>query len=134
MLIDKELEKLYNDLLASEQSQFFMHGFDLSLKLFSDSKKISLVTPVYFGGNYIPHSVRSGITKSPPFERWATIKTHLSINEEDFSVTLHYDDTTEVLNSFRLLHLLENFCALAEEWRIYLDEHDRNDLLHVIAR
>lgn len=134
MLVEKELQRLFQDLITNEQAQIFLSGSDVTVQIFDNSTKISLTTPVYFGGNYIPNSVRLGIKKSPPFDKDQTIKTTLSVNEESFRVFLHYIGSTEILNNTKFAHLLENFCYLAEEWRIYLDEHDKNDLVYIYQR
>lgn len=131
MLVEKEIQKMFQDLVANDQAQIFLSGSDVSVRIFDNSTKISLTTPVYFGGNYIPHSVRSGITKTPPFERNQTIKTSLAIDEDSFRVFLNYIGTTEILNNTKFIHLLEDFCYLAEEWRIYLDEQDKNDRIYI---
>lgn len=134
MLVEKELQKIYQDLISHDQTQIFLSGSDVTVRVFDNSTKISLTTPVYFGGNYIPPSVRSGITKSPPFEKTQTINTTLTVDEDSYRIFLHYIGTTEVLNNTKFAYLLENFCYLAEEWRIYLDEHDKNDLIYVYSR
>lgn len=134
MLVEKEIQKIFQDLVANEQAQIFLSGSDVSVRVFDNSTKISLTTPVYFGGNYIPQSVRSGIVKTPPFERSQAIKTSLAVDEDSFRVFLNYIGTTEILNNAKFASLLEDFCYLAEEWRIYLDEQDRNDRIYVFNR
>ncbi|MEM1283633.1 MAG: hypothetical protein AAGG81_08780, partial [Chlamydiota bacterium] len=109
-------------------------GSDVSVRVFDNSTKLSLTTPVYFGSNYIPKSVRSGVRKTPPFERTQTINTSLTIDEESYRVFLNYIGKTEILNNAKFTHLLEDFCYLAEEWRIYLDEEDKNDRIYVHIR
>lgn len=134
MLLEKEIQKLFQELVSSEESQIFMSGFDISVCIFDHSSKVSLMTPVYFGGNYLPHSVRYAITKSPPFEKQQAIRTFLTVDEENYRVFVNYVGPTEILNNSKFLSLLEEFGFLAEEWRIYLEEHDRNDRVYVNAR
>lgn len=134
MLAHKELQKVYQNLLSQNYAQLFINGSDITLTIFDDSSKISLTTPVYFGGNYIPNSVRVAIKKHPPFEKYQSIKTSLTINEDDFRIFLNYLDTTEALNNEKFTHLLEDFCHIAEEWRIYLEEHDKEDLIYINNR
>lgn len=131
MLIEKEYQKLVHELLTHERAQIFLSGSDISVTIFDHSTKLSLATPVYFGSDYIPKSVRQGITQSPPFEKNQNIRTFISVDEENHRVFLHYLGTTETLNSSKFTSLLDNFSYLASEWRIYLDEHDKNDLVHV---
>jgi hypothetical protein len=134
MLVEKEIQKMFQDLVTKDRAQIFLSGLDVTVHVFDNSTKISLTTPVYFGSNYIPKSVRYGVTKSPPFDKNQTIKTTLTVDEKSFRVFLNYIGTTEILNNTKFTHLLEDFCYLAEEWRIYLDEHDKNDLVYVYAK
>lgn len=131
MLLEKEYQKLIHDLLTHERGQIFLSGSDISVTVFDHSSKMSLATPVYFGSDYIPKSVRSGVSKSPPFEKNQSIRTYLTIDEENHRIFLHYLGTIETLNSAKFTNLLDDFSYLAGEWRIYLDEHDKNDLIHV---
>jgi len=133
MLVDRELQKIFQELMSNNQVQIFMDGCDVSVQVFDNSCKLSITTPVYFGGNYIPKSVRTGISKSPPFEKNQSIKTTVSVEEESFRVFLNYLGSTENFNNNKFNQLLDDFCYLAEEWRIYLEEHDRNDRVYVHA-
>lgn len=131
MLVQKELKKLFKDLKTCNRGQFFLSGYDITVQVFDNSAKLSLSTPIYFGGNYIPKSVRHGVAKLPPFEKNHMIKTFLRIDEENYRIFLQYLGTTEAFNDSKFMNLLEDFHCLAEEWRIYLDEHDKNDLVYV---
>ncbi|MEC7840215.1 MAG: hypothetical protein VX777_09280 [Chlamydiota bacterium] len=133
MLVERELQKIFQELMANDSVQIFLDGYDVSVQVFDDSSKLAITTPVYFGGNYIPKSVRAGIKKSPPFDRSQTIKTTLNINEETYRIFLNYLGSTETFNNNKFSQLLDDFCHLAEEWRIYLDEQDKNDRVYVNA-
>lgn len=134
MLIEKELEKIFHDLVTLDKTQVFLSENDVTISSFDHASKLILTTPIYFGGNYIPQSVRHGITKTPPFERCQTIKTFFTVDEGNFRIFLNFRGTTDDMNNKKFIHLLEDFCYLADEWRIYLDEHDKNDLIYIKAR
>ena len=131
MLVGKELERLFHELIQNDQAQLSIGTSDITVRTFDRASKLSLTTPVYFGGSYIPKSVRLGMKKAPPFERNQTIRTTLSIDEENFRIFLSFIGATNLLNSQRFMALIEEFCHLADEWRIYLDEHDKNDLVYI---
>jgi len=133
MLVEKEVKRLYHELIQHEYAQVFLSGSDITVRAFDNHSKIFLTTPIYFGGNYIPKSVRQAIAKTPPFDKDQTIKTSITVDEENFRIFLNFIGAIEILNNKRFHQLLEDFCYLAEEWRIYLDEHDRNDLVYVRA-
>lgn len=134
MLIEKALKKIFQDLVTQDNTQVFLSENDVTIRSFDHASKLILTTPVYFGGNYIPQSVRLGINKSPPFEKNQTIKIFFTIDEEHFRIFLNYRGMTDDMNNKKFVHLLEDFCFLANEWRIYLDEHDKNDLVHIKVR
>ncbi len=129
-----ELRKLFEDLKKNEQSVLFLSEYDINVQIFIDSGKLLLTTPVYFGSNYIPGSVRNGIKKTPPFTKDRIMRTSLKVDEKHFRIFLQYLGAVEVFNSEKFVHLIEDFHYLAEEWRIYLDEHDKNDLVHIRSK
>jgi len=133
MTTKSELNKVFKDLKRNEQAQVFLCDSDITISVFDTASKIAFHSPIYFGSNYIPKSVREGIKKSPPFEKLQVIKTYLTVDEPNFRVFLHYLGSTEDLNQKKLQELVDEFEYLSGEWRIYLDEHDKRDLIHVKA-
>ncbi len=131
MLLESDLRKLFKQLMNNDQAQIALFGTDITIRMF-DSSKLSLTAPVYNGGNYIPSSVRKCVSQRSPFH--SDIKTNLVIDENKFEVDLNYSGRLESINSEVFSHLLEEFSWLAGEWKHFLDEHDRNDLVHVKAR
>lgn len=131
MVVKSELNKIYHELKTHDQAQYFLCDSDVTVRVFDNASKIGFLSPIYFGGNYIPKSVREGIKKSPPFEKLQAIKTYLTVDETNCRVFLHYIGTMEALNQNKLHGLIEEFEFLSAEWRIYLDEHDKNDLVYV---
>lgn len=128
MILDSDIKKLFKYLHDRNSAQIRLMGSDIWVAIDQNSV-ISLVTEVYFGGNFIPKSVRSSIITKPYFDR-ETIPTSLSIDEEHFKIFLKYHDKIEHLNQRTLIDVLEEFSYLADEWKLYLDEHDKNDLVY----
>lgn len=130
MIVEKNLKKLFQQLDHDDTAQITLGGNDITIRVFDDASKISLATTVYFGGNFIPKSVRNGISQKSPFNR-VSIKTSLAIDEKQYLVNLHYLGHLEHMNNLNFTSLLEEFTWLARAWRAYLDEHDKNDLIRV---
>lgn len=130
MIIEKDLKKLFQQLDHDDVAQVTLAGSDVLIRVFDDASKISLATTVYYGGNFIPKSVRNGISQKSPFNN-ISIKTSLAIDERQYLVNLNYLGHLEHLNNQNFTHLLEEFTRLAHAWRAYLDEHDKNDLVRV---
>jgi hypothetical protein len=130
MIIEKELRKLLHRLVKEEIAQITLGASEVTVRVFDNSTKISLASSVYFGGNFIPKSVRNCLTQTPPFTYGHT-KTFLAVDEENFRIILNYVGGLDHLNKRMFVDLLEEFSWLADEWRLHLDEHDKNDLIHV---
>jgi hypothetical protein len=132
MIIEKELRKLIHQLVKEDVAHITLGGSDVLVHTFDHSTKISLSTTVYFGGNFVPLSVRKCVTAKPAFEN-GHLKTTLFLDEEHFQITLNYLGGLDHLSKRMFIDLLEEFSWVADEWRLYLDEHDKNDLIHVRA-
>lgn len=130
MIIEKELRKLLHRLIKDEIAQITLGGSEVLVHVYDNATKISLSSPVYFGGNFIPLSVRKCISQTPNFER-GHIKTELKLDDNNYQISLKYVGGLEFLNKRKFVDLLEEFSWLADEWRLFLDEHDKNDLIHV---
>ena len=131
MLLENDLNSLLSGLAQNKNAEVFLHGSVLTLELIDQaSSKLLLSTPVYNGGNYIPKSVREGLKKHPDFSRHA-MHTNFVVDEENFIVTLAHNNSLLETTKARLVDILEEFSILADEWRLYLDEQDKNDLIHV---
>jgi hypothetical protein len=129
MIVEKEIKKIIHQLSEVQSAQVVLNGFDMTIRLFDHSKKLSLSTPVYFGGNYLPASVRKCISQRPPFHHH--IHTFLSVDEPHFEVSLNYEGGLQNMSNENFIELLESFTENAEDWRIILDENDKQDLVHV---
>ncbi|QLH37588.1 MAG: hypothetical protein HWD61_09770 [Parachlamydiaceae bacterium] len=130
MIIEKDLQKLFQKLDHDDTAKITLSGNDIFIKVFDEASKISLSTTVYNGGNFIPKSVRNGISQKSPFNH-VSIKTSLAVDENQYLVNLNYLGHLEQMNNQKFTHLLEEFSWLAHAWKAYLDEHDKNDLIRV---
>lgn len=131
MITEQDLQKLFHQIVHKDVGSISLNGSTIAVRVFEQDSLLSLTTPVYKGGNYIPPSVRRCVSeKNPPFAS-DLIKTYLTLNEENFEITLNYMGLLESLDRKKFKDLLEEFSWIAEEWRGYLDEHDRHDLIHV---
>ncbi len=131
MLVTKELKKVFQQLLQEDVANINVGGSNITIRIFDKATQFSLSTEIYFGGNFIPKSVRnSTATKQSPFVR-SNIKAFLTIDENAFKIYLGYMGRLDNMNNEAFRLLLEDFSWLADQWRIYLDKHDKNDLIHV---
>lgn len=133
MIIDKELKKLFDQLTHENTAQIDIAGSNITVSMFNHGSILSLATPIYYGGNYIPKSVRDCIKEKVPFDR-GRIKTSLTVEEEKFQILLNYKGFVANLTHQKFIDLLDEFTWFAEEWRYFLDEHDKNDLVHIPLR
>lgn len=133
MLVEKEINRLLRELSSTEQAQIHLNGFAVAVNMIDHGSKLLLTTPVYFGGNYIPKSVRCSLKKKAPFDRLG-LQTSLEIDEDNFSISLHYSGNPAPRGYSGIVELIEDFSWLAERWRDYLDEQDKNDLIYIPAR
>lgn len=130
MIVEKNFRKLIHQLLKEEIAKISLGNSEVLIHVFDNATKISLSSRVYFGGNYIPKSVRLCLAHKPAFET-GRIKTYHTLDEENFEITLNFIGGLDHLNKRMFIDLLEEFSWLADEWRLHLDEHDKNDLVHV---
>ena len=130
MNLEKDLKRLFVQLNKDQFVKIAIGGDDITLIVSDDASKISLGVSVYFGGNYIPSSVRKCIKEKPDFDEQA-IPTFVTIDEQAYQIRLNYVGLTSHLNSQKFVSLLEDFSWLAQEWQMLLDGHDKDDLIHV---
>jgi hypothetical protein len=133
MILEKDLNKVLNRLYYDEAIQIHSGGSNISVRLLDRNSKISLRASVYEGDNYIPMSVRKCVGGKTPFSGgW--IHTDVTIDEANFQVFLSYVGGAQRLNPQNIKDLLEEFSWQADEWRLYLEEHDKHDLMHVFVK
>lgn len=125
--------ELLDHLIEEESAEVDLYGIKIQLSLKEHLPFLSLSSVVYKGGNYIPKSVRGSLKEEEhPFE--SSMPVTLSIDERQYQISLNYKASIEDLNTVNFKEILEEFCFLAEEWRSYLDEHDRHDLVYIHAK
>jgi hypothetical protein len=129
MLIEKDIQHILNQLSEGEATKVSLGGSDIFIRSIDNASKLSLITSVYYGGNYIPSSVRRCLSHKFPF--YPSMRTYLTLDESNFQIHLHYLGSIESLNQAHFKELIEEFSWIADEWRVYLDEHDKNDLVYV---
>jgi hypothetical protein len=130
MLIEQEVNRLLSELSQADRAQIHLNGYAVSVNMMDKGSKLGLTTPVYLGGNYIPKSVRGSLNRKVPFDRLA-FPTTLVVDEEAFSISLKYVGDLSPSGYQGIVDLLEDFSWLADKWRDYLDEQDKNDLVYV---
>jgi hypothetical protein len=131
MLLEQDIQKIWHQLSGGDPIKIAFDGSEVMIRFLDHASKLSLTTSVYYGGNYIPASVRRGLTYKPPFTYHSFVPTFFTIDEENFQIYLNYLGQAENLTKGNFKELLEEFGWLAEKWRLYLDEHDKNDLVYV---
>lgn len=133
MIVEKELRKLLHQLIKEETAHIKLGDSDVTVHIFDNATKIYLSSLVYFGGNFIPKSVREGILKKPRFDD-GHLPSTFALDEERFRISLNYVGRLDHLKKRMFIDLLEEFSVLADEWRLYLDDHDKQDHIHVRAK
>ncbi len=124
------IKELIDYLKLYGRAQVPSSGSNVVVEFSRAADQLSFETLVYQGENYIPPSVR--LCLSPSFRGPASnLKSTLSIDENSYSVSLHYQENTPLLTQDILMSLLEEFSWLSEEWRRVFDDHDKRDLVHV---
>jgi hypothetical protein len=124
------ISQILNQLAEGDCVKLNFDGSDVMVRFIDQSSKLSLTALVYQGDYYIPSSVRKCLLTKAPFSH-PFLLTSTSVNETKFQIQLNYLGLAESLTQSNFKQLLEEFNAMAEKWRIYLDEHDKRDLLHI---
>ena len=130
MLLEKDLQKLFHQLCHNDVAQVSLGNSEITVRVVDGASKLSLSTAVYSGSDFIPYSVRNCVLQKST-SRSHHIKTALRVDEENYKVSLNYLGSLETLNHRALVDTLKEFSLLADEWRLVLDENDKNDLIHV---
>ncbi len=130
MLIEEDIQKILDQLESGKPITLAFDGSDIIIHFLDDASKLFLTTSIYKGGNYIPSGVRRCLSQKAPIPH-PILKTFFNIDEMHFQIHLNYLEKTQELSSQCFKDLLEKFIWIAENWRLYLDEHDKNDLIYV---
>ena len=130
MLLEKDLRKIFKQLVSDDVAHVQLGDSDITIQVHDNSSKLSLLASVFEGGNFIPKSVRDCTLGKAPFIS-EHIKAGLVFDEDHFRIFLRYLGRVESLNHESFKALLEEFGWLADEWRIFLEDHGKQDLVHV---
>lgn len=130
MLIKEGLEKFILNLVAIGRATVDYGNSKLHVEFDREQKQVRLSTQVYFGGNYIPQSVRGALLLSPPFSI-REIATSFFVNEEAFTIDLQHIAKGISLFPREISSLVENFIFLAESWKTLLEEEDEKDRIYI---
>jgi len=133
MIEEKQLIHILRELVDHEWVQLTLEGNPVAIRIFDNASKLMLSAPVYLGSNYIPKSVRKTISQPAPFDSHH-IRTYMHVVEDEYKIILHYLGRVEDLDKKNFHFLLEEFCSLAEEWRLLLDKDDRSDRVYIRAQ
>lgn len=130
---NQSFSDLYKRLISDHHVQIEMGGAEVDVRISDHNHQITLTASVYEGGNFIPLSVRKCVKGKIPFGgQW--IPTKLIINEAEYQVLLTYNGIVSEIDLQSFKDTLEEFSWQADEWRLYLEEHGRHDLVYVHAR
>lgn len=130
MLIEKDIQQILSQLAVRDSINVPFDGSEIMVRVIDDASKLSLTALVYEGGNYIPSSVRNCLSRKSPWF-YPSILTFLTIDEQHFQIKLHYLGQAHALTQHQFKEILEEFGLMAQKWRVYLDDHDKNDLIYV---
>jgi hypothetical protein len=133
MLIEKDIKKIFSQLAVVNAVDVPFDGSQIMVRLMDNASKLSLTALIYEGSDYIPPSVRSCLSRKSPFFN-SMILTSLTVDEQHFQIRLQYLGQMKSLTQADFKQLLEDFGSIAEKWRLYLDDHDKNDLVYVRAK
>lgn len=131
--VQNNFQEIIKKLIHGDIVRLTFNQSEINMRCFEDASKLSLSTAVYSGGNYIPSSVRKGLSEKIMVS-YPSIRTYLTIDEQAYQVNLNYLGETGFLDHHHLIELLEEFGYIADKWKAYLDERDRNDLVYVHAK
>jgi hypothetical protein len=135
-MITNNLTNIISSLKNEKVANISKGNSDITIRFLEESGKLLLTTTVYFGGNFIPESVRKSLKEELPIDQ-QSIRTFLTIDEGAFRVSLNYLGLLGNFANFDIKEanaLLEEFNWIADEWRYILDQRDRNDLIHIPAK
>jgi hypothetical protein len=123
-----QINHMIRELRVHRRTLVTLHGWKVVIE-YSLQGGLLISTPIYQGDHYIPLGVREALHTNP-LERSSLLRTHVTLNESAYMVTLHHTGREEDLSP-GFSEILEEFCWAAERWWLYLDERDRRDLVHI---
>jgi len=125
MVQEQAFTQVLRELSSGENSSIAIGESEVSLRIFDNKSKLSLLTSVYDGEGLIPSSVREAASHSLPSP--TNIHTSLRFDEGRGVVFLSYIGGVERLSKGGFRDLLEDYAHLADQWRHFLDENDHRE-------
>lgn len=132
MVIQKKINDITKCLSTGSPMYITVANSEIQLRPLEDNKKIGFTTDVYKGENYIPQSVRNSVGKS--ILKNSGISSYLTIDEDNYLIYLNYISSLEGMNQKKFVDEVEEFSWQADEWRLYLDRRDRDDLVYIRSK
>jgi hypothetical protein len=108
-----------------------MGAFDVVVARSADLQKLYLATAVFHGSGYLPGSVRDAVSQVGLLAAGQGVSGRLVLDEEVGEVRLHYQLHWTPDDQGQFVALVEEFLAVADEWRRLLDEYGQQDLVWV---
>ncbi|MBS0622841.1 MAG: type III secretion system chaperone [Verrucomicrobia bacterium] len=127
----ENVKRLYKRLLVTPAARGTVGRFDVEFQYMPTKGELFCATAVFYGGNYIPLSVRQAVQSTGLFAASGSSEVRLFIDEIDYQVVLAYRSAWAVGDAEAFERILLDFLDLAEEWRRLLDEYGDQDLIRV---
>ena len=125
------LQRLYKRLQVTPMTRGTVGPFDLEIQYMPTKHELFYATSVFHGGNYVPDSVRGAVRETGVFAQAGGSDCRLFIDEVAFQVVLAYRVAWSTEDEKAFHSLTADFLAMAEEWRLLLDEYGDQDLIRV---
>lgn len=129
MVYDLNTDRLAQELKLFGRGEILCYGGLVQGKISEAGDEVSLTALLFSGSNYIPHSIRSCLKVSPPMPVSAII-TYITVDESEFEICLKWEGSSSLVDSHEFSSIVSEFGTIAEEWRLYIDENDRRDLVY----
>ena len=131
MVASKLIQTVLDELKERGNAQIRLLGSTITAKSCLNSSKLWLSAVIYGGKNYIPDSVRQCQQALSPVPH-SKIPTFVTVDEKKFQLVLNYVGIMPKSNTPEVKDLIEQFSWDAEEWRYFLDDFDKRDLIRVL--
>ena len=127
----QSIEQAYDQLQSAQRSRVSVGAFDVAVARSADLQELYLVTPVFHGGGYLPGSVRDAVSQVGLLAAGQGVRAMLALDDEVGEVRLHYQLQWTSDDPSHFVALVEEFLAVADEWRRLLDEYGQQDLVWI---
>lgn len=132
MITNDQLPGIIENLTEKCFAIVMIEGMLIRLSLLEDGDTLHLSTPVFYGDNYIPKSVKEAL-QSREVVSSELLKVSFRIDEDSYSVFLNCQGPW-IGNIDSVKEMLYEFSWLAEEWKQWLNEKGKGDLLPIYIK